>query len=518
MFLLINNEDLHKVNKRIIFNITNDGDVNLLMSNVKNGDVVELELTELATNTLHYVLASHKTFVKDVPYSFEFSPYLGVNTLSGTKNLVDFKLNKVIVKIEHDRYAPSIDHYLIVGEDDDQNGLVNVDGVPNLELKPLRDARAEKLDYVSDKRVLHKHGGCPGHHHDLPAQYHNAPHTAYPNYDLLPQYQHCLAHHRPLTKPRPTKVIKLSREAHAQILKMLSEFRYVLPSGGCVLPIINPDLLVNKDYLEEYVKHELSHLVTIDILSTRIESALKSSDILKTVSETVYGLVIDKIAENGLDPEMLKKYVSKDELEEIDIYTKTEVDDMVTAIRTNVNENKVRIDTLNGSLHSLSTEVISDSIKVDVKLADLRDELTKVDIYTKSEVDAMIHLLETQLEELKRNKEDILTKEEIDELLKDEDDVTDTDPNAPVVDPGEEKLPDVDEEGKQQPDEENVDEPEVQDEPTDDAEKTSDRDTGEQVDEQEETGEITTEDNGDDEVPVDENTTNEEDPGNGGII
>ena len=31
MFLLINNEDLHKVNKRIIFNITNDGNLNLLM-------------------------------------------------------------------------------------------------------------------------------------------------------------------------------------------------------------------------------------------------------------------------------------------------------------------------------------------------------------------------------------------------------------------------------------------------------------------------------------------------------
>ena len=99
MFLLINNEDLHKVNKRIIFNITNDGDVNLLMAKVKNGDVVELELTELATNTLHYVLASYKTFIKDVPYSFEFSPYLGVNTLSGTKNIVDFKLNKTSLEM-----------------------------------------------------------------------------------------------------------------------------------------------------------------------------------------------------------------------------------------------------------------------------------------------------------------------------------------------------------------------------------------------------------------------------------
>ena len=352
MFLLINNEDLHKVNKRIIFNITNDGDVNLLMSNVKNGDVVELELTELATNTLHYVLASYKTFIKDVPYSFEFSPYLGVNTLSGTKNIVDFKLNKIIVKIQHDRYAPSIDHYLIVGEDDDQNGLVNVDGVPNLELKPLRDERIRKLDYVSDKRVLHRHkDGCPGHHHhDLPAQYHNAPHTAYPNYDVLPQYQHCLAHHRPLHKPRPTKVIKLSQEAHAQIVQMLSEFRYVLPSGGCVLPIINPDLLVNKDYLQEYVKQELSKLVTIDILSTRIESGLRdvltnSNIFSKTLSDVVYNNVLERLNETPIIDTYTKEeantlFVKHDTLEELDVYTKSEVDAMLRLLQSQIEELK----------------------------------------------------------------------------------------------------------------------------------------------------------------------------------
>lgn len=352
MFLLINNEDLHKVNKRIIFNITNDGDVNLLMSNVNNGDVVELELTELATNTLHYVLASYKTFIKDVPYSFEFSPYLGVNTLSGTKNIVDFKLNKVIVKIQHDRYAPSIDHYLIVGEDDDQNGLVNVDGVPNLELKPLRDERIRKLDYVSDKRVLHRHkDGCPGHHHhDLPAQYHNAPHTAYPNYDVLPQYQHCLAHHRPLHKPRPAKVIKLSQEAHAQIVQMLSEFRYVLPSGGCVLPIINPDLLVNKDYLQEYVKQELSKLVTIDILSTRIESGLRdvltnSNIFSKTLSDVVYNNVLERLNETPIIDTYTKEeantlFVKHDTLEELDVYTKSEVDAMLRLLQSQIEELK----------------------------------------------------------------------------------------------------------------------------------------------------------------------------------
>lgn len=356
MFLLINNEDLHKVNKRIIFNITNDGDVNLLMSNVKNGDVVELELTELATNTLHYVLASYKTFIKDVPYSFEFSPYLGVNTLSGTKNIVDFKLNKIIVKIQHDRYAPSIDHYLIVGEDDDQNGLVNVDGVPNLELKPLRDERIRKLDYVSDKRVLHRHkDGCPGHHHhhhhhDLPAQYHNAPHTAYPNYDVLPQYQHCLAHHRPLHKPRPAKVIKLSQEAHAQIVQMLSEFRYVLPSGGCVLPIINPDLLVNKDYLQEYVKQELSKLVTIDILSTRIESGLRdvltnSNIFSKTLSDVVYNNVLERLNETPIIDTYTKEeanilFVKHDTLEELDVYTKSEVDAMLRTLQSQIEELK----------------------------------------------------------------------------------------------------------------------------------------------------------------------------------
>lgn len=352
MFLLINNEDLHKVNKRIIFNITNDGDVNLLMSNVKNGDVVELELTELATNTLHYVLASYKTFIKDVPYSFEFSPYLGVNTLSGTKNIVDFKLNKIIVKIQHDRYAPSIDHYLIVGEDDDQNGLVNVDGVPNLELKPLRDERIRKLDCVSDKRVLHRHkDGCPGHHHhDLPAQYHNAPHTAYPNYDVLPQYQHCLAHHRPLHKPRPAKVIKLSQEAHAQIVQMLSEFRYVLPSGGCVLPIINPDLLVNKDYLQEYVKQELSKLVTIDILSTRIESGLRdvltnSNIFSKTLSDVVYNNVLERLNETPIIDTYTKEeantlFVKHDTLEELDVYTKSEVDAMLRTLQSQIEELK----------------------------------------------------------------------------------------------------------------------------------------------------------------------------------
>lgn len=354
MFLLINNEDLHKVNKRIIFNITNDGDVNLLMSNVKNGDVVELELTELATNTLHYVLASYKTFIKDVPYSFEFSPYLGVNTLSGTKNIVDFKLNKIVVKIQHDRYAPSIDHYLIVGEDDDQNGLVNVDGVPNLELKPLRDERIRKLDYVSDKRVLHRHkDGCPGHHHyhhDLPAQYHNAPHTAYPNYDVLPQYQHCLAHHRPLHKPRPAKVIKLSQEAHAQIVQMLSEFRYVLPSGGCVLPIINPDLLVNKDYLQEYVKQELSKLVTIDILSTRIESGLRdvltnSNIFSKTLSDVVYNNVLERLNETPIIDTYTKEeantlFVKHDTLEELDVYTKSEVDAMLRTLQSQIEELK----------------------------------------------------------------------------------------------------------------------------------------------------------------------------------
>lgn len=354
MFLLINNEDLHKVNKRIIFNITNDGDVNLLMSNVKNGDVVELELTELATNTLHYVLASYKTFIKDVPYSFEFSPYLGVNTLSGTKNIVDFKLNKIIVKIQHDRYAPSIDHYLIVGEDDDQNGLVNVDGVPNLELKPLRDERIRKLDCVSDKRVLHRHkDGCPGHHHhhhDLPAQYHNAPHTAYPNYDVLPQYQHCLAHHRPLHKPRPVKVIKLSQEAHAQIVQMLSEFRYVLPSGGCVLPIINPDLLVNKDYLQEYVKQELSKLVTIDILSTRIESGLRdvltnSNIFSKTLSDVVYNNVLERLNETPIIDTYTKEeantlFVKHDTLEELDVYTKSEVDAMLRTLQSQIEELK----------------------------------------------------------------------------------------------------------------------------------------------------------------------------------
>ena len=352
MFLLINNEDLHKVNKRIIFNITNDGDVNLLMSNVKNGDVVELELTELATNTLHYVLASYKTFIKDVPYSFEFSPYLGVNTLSGTKNIVDFKLNKIIVKIQHDRYAPSIDHYLIVGEDDDQNGLVNVDGVPNLELKPLRDERIRKLDYVSDKRVLHRHkDGCPGHHHhDLPAQYHNAPHTAYPNYDILPQYQHCLAHHRPLHKPRPTKVIKLSQEAHAQRVQMLSEFRYVLPSGGCVLPIINPDLLVNKDYLQEDVKQELSKLVTIDILSTRIESGLRdvltnSNIFSKTLSDVVYNNVLERLNETPIIDTYTKEeantlFVKHDTLEELDVYTKSEVDAMLRLLQSQIEELK----------------------------------------------------------------------------------------------------------------------------------------------------------------------------------
>lgn len=353
MFLLINNEDLHKVNKRIIFNITNDGDVNLLMSNVKNGDVVELELTELATNTLHYVLASYKTFIKDVPYSFEFSPYLGVNTLSGTKNIVDFKLNKIVVKIQHDRYAPSIDHYLIVGEDDDQNGLVNVDGVPNLELKPLRDERIRKLDYVSDKRVLHRHkDGCPGHHHhhDLPAQYHNAPHTAYPNYDVLPQYQHCLAHHRPLHKPRPAKVIKLSQEAHAQIVQMLSEFRYVLPSGGCVLPIINPDLLVNKDYLQEYVKQELSKLVTIDILSTRIESGLRdvltnSNIFSKTLSDVVYNNVLERLNETPIIDTYTKEeantlFVKHDTLEELDVYTKSEVDAMLRLLQSQIEELK----------------------------------------------------------------------------------------------------------------------------------------------------------------------------------
>lgn len=354
MFLLINNEDLHKVNKRIIFNITNDGDVNLLMSNVKNGDVVELELTELATNTLHYVLASYKTFIKDVPYSFEFSPYLGVNTLSGTKNIVDFKLNKIVVKIQHDRYAPSIDHYLIVGEDDDQNGLVNVDGVPNLELKPLRDERIRKLDYVSDKRVLHIHkDGCPGHHHhhhDLPAQYHNAPHTAYPNYDVLPQYQHCLAHHRPLHKPRPAKVIKLSQEAHAQIVQMLSEFRYVLPSGGCVLPIINPDLLVNKDYLQEYVKQELSKLVTIDILSTRIESGLRdvltnSNIFSKTLSDVVYNNVLERLNETAIVDAYTKEeanalFVKHDTLEELDVYTKSEVDAMLRTLQSQIEELK----------------------------------------------------------------------------------------------------------------------------------------------------------------------------------
>ena len=352
MFLLINNEDLHKVNKRIIFNITNDGDVNLLMSNVKNGDVVELELTELATNTLHYVLASYKTFIKDVPYSFEFSPYLGVNTLSGTKNIVDFKLNKIIVKIQHDRYAPSIDHYLIVGEDDDQNGLVNVDGVPNLELKPLRDERIRKLDYVSDKRVLHRHkDGCPGHHHhDLPAQYHNAPHTAYPNYDVLPQYQHCLAHHRPIHKPRPAKVIKLSQEAHAQIVQMLSEFRYVLPSGGCVLPIINPDLLVNKDYLQEYVKQELSKLVTIDILSTRIESGLRdvltnSNIFSKTLSDVVYNNVLERLNETPIIDTYTKEeantlFVKHDTLEELDVYTKSEVDAMLRLLQSQIEELK----------------------------------------------------------------------------------------------------------------------------------------------------------------------------------
>lgn len=352
MFLLINNEDLHKVNKRIIFNITNDGDVNLLMSNVKNGDVVELELTELATNTLHYVLASYKTFIKDVPYSFEFSPYLGVNTLSGTKNIVDFKLNKIIVKIQHDRYAPSIDHYLIVGEDDDQNGLVNVDGVPNLELKPLRDERIRKLDYVSDKRVLHRHkDGCHGHHHhDLPAQYHNAPHTAYPNYDVLPQYQHCLAHHRPLHKPRPAKVIKLSQEAHAQIVQMLSEFRYVLPSGGCVLPIINPDLLVNKDYLQEYVKQELSKLVTIDILSTRIESGLRdvltnSNIFSKTLSDVVYNNVLERLNETPIIDTYTKEeantlFVKHDTLEELDVYTKSEVDAMLRLLQSQIEELK----------------------------------------------------------------------------------------------------------------------------------------------------------------------------------
>ena len=352
MFLLINNEDLHKVNKRIIFNITNDGDVNLLMSNVKNGDVVELELTELATNTLHYVLASYKTFIKDVPYSFEFSPYLGVNTLSGTKNIVDFKLNKIIVKIQHDRYAPSIDHYLIVGEDDDQNGLVNVDGVPNLELKPLRDERIRKLDYVSDKRVLHRHkDGRPGHHHhDLPAQYHNAPHTAYPNYDVLPQYQHCLAHHRPIHKPRPAKVIKLSQEAHAQIVQMLSEFRYVLPSGGCVLPIINPDLLVNKDYLQEYVKQELSKLVTIDILSTRIESGLRdvltnSNIFSKTLSDVVYNNVLERLNETPIIDTYTKEeantlFVKHDTLEELDVYTKSEVDAMLRLLQSQIEELK----------------------------------------------------------------------------------------------------------------------------------------------------------------------------------
>ena len=354
MFLLINNEDLHKVNKRIIFNITNDGDVNLLMSNVKNGDVVELELTELATNTLHYVLASYKTFIKDVPYSFEFSPYLGVNTLSGTKNIVDFKLNKIVVKIQHDRYAPSIDHYLIVGEDDDQNGLVNVDGVPNLELKPLRDERIRKLDYVSDKRVLHRHkDGCPGHHHhhhDLPAQYHNAPHTAYPNYDVLPQYQHCLAHHRPLHKPRPAKVIKLSQEAHAQIVQMLSEFRYVLPSGGCVLPIITPDLLVNKDYLQEYVKQELSKLVTIDILSTRIESGLRdvltnSNIFSKTLSDVVYNNVLERLNETPIIDTYTKEeantlFVKHDTLEELDVYTKSEVDAMLRLLQSQIEELK----------------------------------------------------------------------------------------------------------------------------------------------------------------------------------
>ena len=354
MFLLINNEDLHKVNKRIIFNITNDGDVNLLMSNVKNGDVVELELTELATNTLHYVLASYKTFIKDVPYSFEFSPYLGVNTLSGTKNIVDFKLNKIVVKIQHDRYAPSIDHYLIVGEDDDQNGLVNVDGVPNLELKPLRDERIRKLDYVSDKRVLHRHkDGCPGHHHhhhDLPAQYHNAPHTAYPNYDVLPQYQYCLAHHRPLHKPRPAKVIKLSQEAHTQIVQMLSEFRYVLPSGGCVLPIINPDLLVNKDYLQEYVKQELSKLVTIDILSTRIESGLRdvltnSNIFSKTLSDVVYNNVLERLNETPIIDTYTKEeantlFVKHDTLEELDVYTKSEVDAMLRTLQSQIEELK----------------------------------------------------------------------------------------------------------------------------------------------------------------------------------
>lgn len=353
MFLLINNEDLHKVNKRIIFNITNDGDVNLLMSNVKNGDVVELELTELATNTLHYVLASYKTFIKDVPYSFEFSPYLGVNTLSGTKNIVDFKLNKIVVKIQHDRYAPSIDHYLIVGEDDDQNGLVNVDGVPNLELKPLRDERIRKLEYVSDKRVLHRHkDSCPGHHHhhDLPAQYHNAPHTAYPNYDVLPQYQHCLAHHRPLHKPRPAKVIKLSQEAHAQIVQMLSEFRYVLPSGGCVLPIINPDLLVNKDYLQEYVKQELSKLVTIDILSTRIESGLRdvltnSNIFSKTLSDVVYNNVLERLNETPIIDTYTKEeantlFVKHDTLEELDVYTKSEVDAMLRTLQSQIEELK----------------------------------------------------------------------------------------------------------------------------------------------------------------------------------
>lgn len=391
MFLLINNEDLHKVNKRIIFNITNDGDVNLLMAKVKNGDVVELELTELATNTLHYVLASHKTFIKDVPYSFEFSPYLGVNTLSGTKNIVDFKLNKVIVKIQHDRYAPSIDHYLIVGEDNDQNGLFHIDGVPNLELKPLRDERIRKLDYVSDKRVLHRHDECNGDHHDSPAQYHNAPHTAYPNYDLLPQYRHCLAEHRPLNKPRPTKVIKLSQEAHAQIVQMLSEFRYVLPAGGCVLPIINPDLLVNKDYLQEYVKQELSKLVTIDILSTRIESGLKdlltNSNILsKTLSDVVYNNVLERLNESPQDTIQ----------NNVDAYNKEEANAIF--IR--------------------------------------RDSLEELDVYTKSEVDIMLQLLQSQIEELKENKASIPTKETDEDITNPNDhiELPDDDIEIPLTD------------------------------------------------------------------------------------
>lgn len=261
MFLIVNSKHTDNSNKRLVYNITNVDNKENYIGNILDGDVVELTLTELYSNTVHKFIGSYNRFVPKVPYSFTLVDSIAISNVSNLKSAVDFKLVESRVVKYADPNRPNHRHFIVV---EGENG------------KELEETYVFRPDRVSDdtnlkREVIYK------------------------------------------TKDGRNVVIRedvdLARKAGIQndILSapeydILDDLDYILPAGGAVVPIISTEQLLTKSYLRK----KLNDLVTIN----RLEDNFK--DVVKKQIDCFESMLVNKT--NELLEKRLKSLVDKDEL------------------------------------------------------------------------------------------------------------------------------------------------------------------------------------------------------------